>query len=256
MSGVARGGVLELDAVFKHYHGPGGDVVRAVDGVSLAVGPGEIVALHGPSGSGKSTLLMLAAALLAPDAGAVRFEGRDLGTLSAGDAADYQRRQIGFIYQSFHLMAGVPAVENAAIKLLADHVPLKRARRVATEWLELVGLGARLSHTPDKLSGGERQRVAIARALVNEPRLILADEPTGSLDTKRGGEILQLLAEVARQQQAAVLLVTHDPQAAAVADRVCTLRDGKLLLGPSAATASRATTAAAASEPPRRHAWG
>jgi putative ABC transport system ATP-binding protein len=224
-----RGAVLQLDSVVKHYPGYGGEVVRAVDGVTLAIGPGEIVALHGPSGSGKSTLLMLAAALIEPDTGAVRFEGRTLADLSGADAADYQRRKIGFVFQSFHLMAGVPAVENAAIKLLADGVPLKQARRAALPWLDRVGLAARLNHTPDQLSGGERQRVAIARALVNEPRLILADEPTGSLDTQRGGEILTLLAEIARQQQAAVLIVTHDAQAAAVADRVCTLRDGRLI---------------------------
>ncbi|MGO9320804.1 MAG: ABC transporter ATP-binding protein [Solirubrobacteraceae bacterium] len=247
MSARARGAVLELDAVVKHYQGFGGEVVRAVDGVSLAVGPGEIVALHGPSGSGKSTLLMLAAALMAPDAGVIRFEGRDLRTLSSGEAADYQRRQIGFVYQSFHLMAGVPAVENAAIKLLADRVPLRQARRAATAWLERVGLDARLNHTPDQLSGGERQRVAIARALINEPRLILADEPTGSLDSKRGGEVLSLLAEIARQQQAAVLLVTHDSQAAAVADQVCTLRDGKLVVDRPAPVSSA---------PVRRRAWG
>ncbi len=230
MSARARGAVLALDGVVKHYPGFGGEVVRAVDGVTLSVGAGEIVALHGPSGSGKSTLLMLAAALMAPDAGVVRFEGRDLATLSAVEASDHQRRNVGFVYQSFHLMAGVPAVENAAIKLLADRVPLRQARRAATPWLERVGLGARLSHTPDQLSGGERQRVAIARALVNQPRLILADEPTGSLDTQRGGEILELLSQIARQQRVAVLLVTHDPQAAAVADRVCTLRDGKVVL--------------------------
>ena len=247
MSERARGDVLELDAVVKHYQGFGGEVIRAVDGVTLAVKPGEIVALHGPSGSGKSSLLMLAAALMTPDAGAVRFEGRDLATFSAGEAADYQRRQVGFVYQSFHLMAGVPAVENAAIKLLADRVPLRQARRVATAWLERVGLEARLNHTPDQLSGGERQRVAIARALVNEPRLILADEPTGSLDSRRGGEILGLLAELARAQSAAVLLVTHDPQAAAVADQVCTLRDGKLVV-------DRPTLAP--SESSRRRAWG
>ena len=229
MSAIARGAVLQLDRVVKHYRGYGGEVVRAVDGVTLAIGPGEIVALHGPSGSGKSTLLMLAAALIEPDAGVVRFEGHTLADLSAADAADYQRRKIGFVFQSFHLMAGVPAVENAAIKLLADGVPLKQARRAALPWLDRVGLAARLNHTPDQLSGGERQRVAIARALVNEPRLILADEPTGSLDTRRGAEILALLAEIARQQQAAVLLVTHDAQAAAVADRVCTLRDGCLI---------------------------
>jgi putative ABC transport system ATP-binding protein len=242
-----RGVVLELDTVVKHYEGYGGEVIRAVDGVSLAIGPGEILALHGPSGSGKSTLLMLAAALLDADAGTVRFEGQDLAALSAREAADYQRRQIGFVYQSFHLMAGVPAVENAAIKLLADGVALKQARRCASAWLERVGLEARLSHTPDQLSGGERQRVAIARALVNEPRLILADEPTGSLDSKRGAEILALLADLAHEQQAAVLLVTHDAQAAAVADQVCTLRDGKLAV-------ERPTLAAPASV--RRQAWG
>jgi putative ABC transport system ATP-binding protein len=229
VNGAALGAVLELDDVVKHYAGPGGEVVRAVDGVALAIRAGEVVALHGPSGSGKSTLLMLAAALMAPDAGVVRFEGRDLATLSSSEAADYLRRTVGFVYQSFHLMAGVPAVENAAIKLLADRVPLAEARRAAVPWLERVGMGARLDHPPEELSGGERQRVAIARALVNEPRVILADEPTGSLDTQRGGEILALLAEIARQQRAAVLLVTHDAQAAAIADRVCILRDGKLL---------------------------
>jgi putative ABC transport system ATP-binding protein len=228
VSGRALGAVLELDGVVKHYSTFGGEVVRAVDSVTLAVQPGEIVALHGPSGSGKSTLLMLAAGMLAPDAGVVRFEARDLAALSAGELADYQRRKIGFVYQSFHLMAGVPAVENAAIKLLADHVSLGSARRAAIPWLERVGLAGRVHHTPDKLSGGERQRVAIARALVNEPRVVLADEPTGSLDTQRGEEILVMLADIAREQRVAVVLVTHDPQATAVADRVCTLRDGRL----------------------------
>jgi putative ABC transport system ATP-binding protein len=201
--------------------------------VSLAVRPGEIVALHGPSGSGKSTLLMLAAGMAEPDSGTVRFEGQDLAKLSAGEAADFQRQKIGFVYQSFHLMAGVPAVENAAIKLLADRVALGKARKAAIPWLERVGLGDRLNHTPDQLSGGERQRVAIARALINRPQLILADEPTGSLDSQRGGEILALLADIAREQRVAILLVTHDPQAAAIADRVFTLRDGKLLIGQS-----------------------
>jgi putative ABC transport system ATP-binding protein len=131
--------------------------------------------------------------------------------------------------------------------LLADRVPLSEARRAAIPWLERVGLAERLNHTPDQLSGGERQRVAIARALINKPRMILADEPTGSLDSQRGAEILTLLADIARQQHAAVLLVTHDPQAAAVADRVCTLRDGKLGGEPSAL---------APPEYSRRRAWG
>ena len=217
---------LDLERVVKHYPDFGGDVVRAVDGVSLTVEAGEVVALYGPSGSGKSTLLMLAAALLAPDAGVVRFEGRDLASMSSREVIDYQSRGMGFIYQSFHLMPGVPALENAAIKLLADGTPLRRARRAAVPWLERVGLDHRLDHTPERLSVGERQRVAIARALVNEPRLILADEPTGSLDTGRGREILFLLADICREQNVAMLLVTHDPQAAAIARRVLVLRDG------------------------------
>jgi putative ABC transport system ATP-binding protein len=217
---------LELEGVVRHYPDFGGDVVRAVDGVSLAVEAGEVVALYGPSGSGKSTLLMLAAALLAPDAGVVRFEGRDLASLSSREVIDYQSRGMGFIYQSFHLMPGVPALENAAIKLLAGGMSLKLARRAAVPWLERVGLDHRLDHTPERLSVGERQRVAIARALVNEPRLILADEPTGSLDTSRGGEILSLLADICRERNVAMLLVTHDPQAAAIARRVLVLRDG------------------------------
>jgi putative ABC transport system ATP-binding protein len=218
---------LDLQAVVKEYAGPS-ETVRAVDGVSLTVAAGEMVALYGPSGSGKSTLLMLAAGLLRPDSGVVRFRGRDVGAMTNDELSDYQRREVGFIYQSAHLMAGVPAVENAAIKLLADRVSLHDARRGAIPWLERVGLAQRLAHTPEQLSGGERQRVAIARALVNGPKLILADEPTGNLDTRRGGEILSLLATISGEQQAAVLLVTHDPQAAAIAHRRYTMRDGKL----------------------------
>jgi len=220
----ARG--LELRDVIKHY-AAADEVVRAVDGVTLTVAPGEFVALQGPSGSGKSTLLLLAAGLLAPDAGSVRFDGREVVPLARGDAR-YQRRQVGFVSQSFELMPGVPAVENAAVKLLADGVPLERARRAAIPWLERVGLGHRLDHTPDRLSGGERQRVAIARALANEPALLLADEPTGNLDSRRGAEVVELLASVGRERGAAVLLVTHDPQAAAFADRVLRMRDGRL----------------------------
>jgi putative ABC transport system ATP-binding protein len=218
---------LELRGVVKHYAG-GGEVVRAVDDVTLAVAPGEVLALYGPSGSGKTTLLLLAAGLIAPDAGTVAFGGRDVGGLSTEETAEYQRRDVGFISQSFDLLPGVPAVDNVAIKLLADRVPLNAARREARPWLERVGLGHRLHHVPGRLSGGERQRVAIARALANEPRLVLADEPTGNLDTRRGGEVLSLLLRVSRERETAVVLVTHDPQAAEIADRVLTLRDGQL----------------------------
>jgi putative ABC transport system ATP-binding protein len=221
---------LELQRVVKHYRGPS-EVVHAIDGVSLTVAPGEIIALFGPSGSGKSTLLMLAAGLLSPDSGTIRFGDRDIASRSDRELTDYQRHDVGFIYQSPQLMSGVPAVENAAIKLFADRVSLKRACRMAVPWLERVGLDRRLHHTPEQLSGGERQRVAIARALVNGPRLILADEPTGNLDTRRGGEILALLAELGREQNAAILLATHDLQATEITDRLYTLRDGKLQRG-------------------------
>jgi putative ABC transport system ATP-binding protein len=218
---------LSFDQVVKEYP-TAGEVVRAVDRVSFDVEPGEMVALCGPSGSGKSTLLLLAAALLRPDFGTVRFGSLDLSTLTAQQTAEYQRHSIGLISQTVDLFPGVPALENAAIKLLADRVPLRRARREVRPWLDRVGLADRLHHTPDQLSGGERTRVAIARALVNGPQLLLADEPTANLDTRRGLEVVELLASVGREQDAAVLLVTHDHEAAALADRVETLRDGRL----------------------------
>jgi putative ABC transport system ATP-binding protein len=221
---------LELRAVVKRY-ASGGEVVRAVDGVTLAVAPGEVVALYGPSGSGKTTLLLLAAGLIRPDEGAVRVGGRDLARLTEEQIAEYQRRDVGFVSQSLDLLPGIPALDNAAVKLLADRVPLAVARREAAPWLERVGLGHRLHHLPAQLSGGERQRVAIARALANGPRLVLADEPTGNLDTARGAEALALLLHVSRERDAAVVIVTHDPEAARIADRVLTLRDGQLASG-------------------------
>jgi putative ABC transport system ATP-binding protein len=225
-------GSLELRDVVKHYRG--GELVRAVDGVSLRVDPGQLVALYGPSGSGKSTLLLMAGGYVTPDAGSVRFEGQDLALLSTTQRTLYQRREVGLVRQGFHLSAGASAIDNAAVKLLADRVPLEEARRRAIPWLERVGLGERLQHTPERLSGGEGQRVALARALVNEPRLILADEPTAYLDRRRGAEVLALLAQLAHEHAVGVLLVTHDPDAAAHADRVHTLSDGKLADGPLA----------------------
>ena len=228
-------GTLELERVVKHYRGAS-EEVRAVDGVDLAIAPGELLALHGPSGSGKTTLLLLIARLLAPDRGAIRFAGRELASLSEREACDYLLRDVGFVYQSPQLMPRVSAVENAAIKLLLAGVGTRAARTRALTWLERVGLGDAAQRTPDQLSGGERQRVAIARALAGEPRLILADEPTGNLDSARSGEIVQLLHAVAHERGAAVLLVTHDLEAARIADRRCTLRDGRLLeIPPSAA---------------------
>jgi putative ABC transport system ATP-binding protein len=220
---------LELRDVVKHY--PGGEVVRAVDGVSLRIEPGELVALCGPSGSGKTTLLQMAGGYVAPDRGTVWFAGRDVTTFSARERALYQRRDLGLVQQRFHLSAGASIVDNAAVKLLADRVPLDEARRRTIPWLERVGLGERLAHTPGRLSGGEGQRVALARALVNQPRLVLADEPTAYLDRRRGRQMLAMLAHIAHECMTAVLLVTHDPEAAAFADRVHSLCDGRLAAG-------------------------
>ena len=219
--------LLELENVVKHYRGAG-ETVRAIDGVSLIAHEGEMLALHGPSGSGKTTLLLLISALLAPDGGAIRYRGREVHSFSEAQASEYLRREIGFVHQSFQLMPHVSALENATVKLLLDGVPPRKARALAAPYLQRLGLGERAHHTPEQLSGGERRRVAIARALVGEPKLILADEPTGELDSRRSIETVALLRNLAHEQGACVLLVTHDNDAAALADRHYTLRDGRL----------------------------
>ncbi len=219
--------MLELERVIKHYRGDH-EHVRAVDGVDLRVARGEMVALHGPSGSGKTTLLLLIAALLAPDEGTIRFAGRELTSLSEAQASDYLHRDVGFVYQSPQLMARVSALENASIKLVLGGMGTREAHSRTREWLARVGLGGHLHRTPEQLSGGERQRVAIARALAGEPSLVLADEPTGNLDTVRSGEIVRLLHSIAHERGAAVLFVTHDAEAAAIADRCLEMRDGRL----------------------------
>ncbi len=219
---------LELVGVVKHYACGDGEIVRAVDGVSLTISPGEFVALYGPSGSGKTTLLLMAAGLMAPDGGGILFDGQDVVERTPQEGVLYRRREVGFVFQSFHLMPGASALENAALKLLSDGFTLEEACEAARPWLERVGLGERAAHTADQLSMGERQRVAIARALVNEPRLLLTDEPTGNLDSKRSREILGLLRDISHERQIPALLVTHDPQATAFVDRVHTLRDGQL----------------------------
>jgi putative ABC transport system ATP-binding protein len=219
--------VLELRELVKHYPVGDGEPVRAVDGVSLEVARGELVALYGPSGSGKTTLLMLIAALLAPDSGAVIVDGREISALPDHDRACYRLRELGYIDQAFDLLPGGNVAQNAAMKLWLTG-DARRAERMVTPLLERLGLGERLRHRPDELSMGERQRVIIARALSTEPKLVLADEPTGNLDSLRGREVLELLSEICRERGAAVLLVTHDPQATVFADRVHALRDGRL----------------------------
>lgn len=218
--------MLELREVVKHYPSSGGEIVRAVDGVSMSVAAGELAAVYGPSGSGKTTLLLMVAALLAPDRGQVLVDGRDVGALSAREGARYRRLELGFVRQSLELLPGVPAIDNAALKLFDSRVGVREAHRRVRPLLARLGLGDRLRHHPEELSMGERQRVLIARALSTGPKLVLADEPTGSLDEHRSREVLELLTEICREDEVAMLLVTHDPQAAAFATRVHTLRDG------------------------------
>jgi putative ABC transport system ATP-binding protein len=219
--------LLELDRVVKHYHGAGEEVC-AVDGVSLTVAAGEVVALQGPSGSGKTTLLKLAATLLAPERGTIRFRGVDLSTFSEREESDYLRREVAYISQRDRLMPRVCALENASLKLVLDRVGRREAQAQALAWLERLGLAERAGHTPEQLSGGERQRVAIAAALTGDPKLILADEPTGNLTSTQSLQTIALLCEIAHERGAGVLLVTHDAQAARLADRNFTLRDGEL----------------------------
>jgi len=190
--------VLELQSVVKHYPSSGGEVVRAIDGVSMSVASGELVALYGPSGSGKTTLLLMVAALLAPDRGEVLIAGRDVSRLSARDGARYRRLELGFVRQSLELLPEVPAIDNAALKLFDNRVGVREAHRRVSPLLSRLGLGERLHHRPEELSMGERQRVLIARALSTGPKLVLADEPTGSLDTQRSREVLDLLGEICR----------------------------------------------------------
>ncbi len=232
--------MLELRAVRKHFSGPDGEAIRAVDDVSLAVAPRELVAIYGPSGSGKSTLLFLAAGIVSPDAGSVHFDGRDLATLSRREAARHRGTALGFVFQTSRLVPGLNAIDNAAIKLLGAGASRAEARRRVVPLLDRLGLETRALQRADRLSHGERHRVALARALSNEPRLLLADEPTGSLDSQRSREVLALLAEVCRERDVGVVLVTHDPAGADVADRVHTLRDGRLLTdrGPDAVEAT------------------
>jgi len=216
--------LLELEKVTRRF-ARGTAPVPALDDVDLDVDAGELVALVGRSGSGKSTLLHLAGGLDRPDAGAIRFDGRDLAPLSIGDRAKLRRREIGFIFQFFHLIPTLTVRENVELPLLLDGA---KANGRVDELLDRVELGRRAKHLPGELSGGEMQRAAIARALVARPRLLLADEPTGNLDSTTGATVLDLLFDEVREHGVALVLVTHDREIAARAGRSHTLRDGRL----------------------------
>jgi putative ABC transport system ATP-binding protein len=221
--------MLELRHLVRHHPAGGGEPVRALDGISMTVGPGELVALYGPSGSGKTTLLTIVAALMAPDSGEVLVDGAEVPFGSAREAARYRRLRLGYVTQQPELLPGVSALDNAALKLFALRLGVREAHRRVRPLLERLGLGERLHHRAEQLSIGERQRVLLARALSTDPQLVLADEPTGSLDSHRSAEVLALLTELCEERRVAMLLVTHDPQAARFAHRVHALRDGRLV---------------------------
>jgi putative ABC transport system ATP-binding protein len=235
------GAVLVLSGVTRE-HRQGDAVVQALRGVDLSVSAGELVAVMGPSGSGKSTLLHLAGGLDTPTAGRVLVEGRDLAGLSRSQVAAVRRRSVGYVFQDLNLLPSLTALENVALPLELDGVRGGLARRTARAALEEVGVGALAGRFPDEMSGGQQQRVAIARALVGPRRLLLADEPTGALDSATGEEVLRVLRERC-EAGAAGVLVTHDARHAAWADRVVFLRDGVVVdqSGPAAGVESLLT---------------
>jgi putative ABC transport system ATP-binding protein len=217
---------VEVSGVSKRY-GSDGQVVTALEQIELSVAEGEVVAVAGPSGSGKSTLLHVIGAMDRPDAGSVRVGGREVTTLTRGQQAAY-RRTIGFVFQRFHLLPALTLRDNVAVSVLPYRTAYDKFAR-ASELLAAVGLAGRERSLPSRLSGGEQQRVAIARALINEPGLLLADEPTGNLDSATGADIVDLILELRRTRGMTVIVATHDPVVASRCDRVVRLRDGRIV---------------------------
>jgi len=224
--------LYRLDDVSRAFR-VGSQEVRAVDAISLDIDRGEFVAIQGPSGSGKSTLLQLLGALDKPTGGSLSFDGRELTDLSEGDLTKVRSREIGFIFQSFNLIPTLTAEENVELAMvpMGSGRAVRRAR--GAELLEQVGLVSRAKHLPSRLSGGEQQRVAIARALANEPHVLLADEPTGNLDSQTADEVVAVLARLSAERDVTVIIVTHAEEVAARATRRLRMRDGKLLDQPA-----------------------
>jgi putative ABC transport system ATP-binding protein len=220
--------IVQTENLTKIY-GKGETAVTALQGVNLSIAPGEFVAVMGPSGCGKSTLLHLTGGLDRPTSGKVLVEGKDLAQMPDTALTELRRRRMGFVFQFFNLIPVLGAAENAALPLTLDGIKPAEARSRAEDWLHRVGLQNRLDNRPDQLSGGQQQRVAIARALVAEPSLILADEPTGNLDSRSSDEIAGLLRQISDEWGRAVLMVTHDPRIAAYADRILFLKDGTIV---------------------------
>lgn len=219
---------IQAEKLTKTY-GSGATAVTALDHVNLTIREGEFVAVMGPSGCGKSTLLHLLGGLDKPSAGHVLIGGHNLTDLNDDRLTELRRRKIGFVFQFYNLIPVLNALENAALPVTLDGAKSAEAKQKATEWLTRFGLADRLANRPDQLSGGQQQRVAIARALVADPEVILADEPTGNLDTRASDEIAGLLRDVSKKYGRTVVMVTHDPRIAAYADRIIFLKDGKVV---------------------------
>ena len=221
------GPLLRAEGLVRHFH-TGGAIVRALDGVDLAFEPGECVAFMGPSGSGKSTLLALLAGLDTPTGGRVILDGRDLSSLSDEERSRARNRDVGMIFQNFHLAAHLDVLQNLALPLAVAGTPRREREARGLALLERIGLASRARHRPDELSGGERQRLAVARAILHRPRIVLADEPTGQLDTATGDEVLALLEAMRADAGAALLIATHDEHVAKRAGRIVRLCDGRV----------------------------
>jgi putative ABC transport system ATP-binding protein len=224
---VTEGPLIVADHLTKTYRF-GGDELHALDGVSLTIQPGEFVAIMGASGSGKSTLMNVLGCLDRPTTGRYVLAGRDVSRLTRGQLAEVRNRLIGFVFQNFNLLPRTSAIENVELPLVYSGVPRKARKERARAALERVGLGERVDHHPSQLSGGQQQRVAIARSIVNRPQIVLADEPTGNLDSKTSASIMALFQEL-WTEGLTVLYVTHEPDVAAYASRVLVVRDGRIL---------------------------
>ncbi len=220
--------VIETHDLMKIYR-MGDTEVRALNGVSIRINKGEFVAIIGPSGSGKSTLMSILGALDKPTSGSYQLDGTEIGQLSDDSLSDIRNYRIGFVFQKFNLLARSSALANVGLPLVYAGVNGKERDQRAHHVLELVGLGDRTHHRPNELSGGQQQRVAIARALINKPSIILADEPTGNLDSRTGEEIMRLFRQLHAEQGITLILVTHSPDIAAQADRTITMRDGEVV---------------------------
>lgn len=227
MSPQTAPAVVQVEALRKIYD-LGEEKVHALNGVDLTIEPGEFLAVMGPSGSGKSTFMQIVGLLDNPTSGIYRFEGADAAHLSADERADIRSRRLGFVFQSYNLLARTNAIENVELPMVYAGVPEEERKRIAIEKMEIVGVAHLAKNNPNQMSGGQQQRVAIARSLVNNPGLILADEPTGALDTKTSLDVMNLFAQLNADHGITIMLVTHEPDIARHARRIVTFRDGNI----------------------------